>query len=556
MHERAPDTIVAMFAERVAIDHDRIAIHVHRGGQWVPRTWGEVAYDVRRVAAALVDLGVRPGDRVLQFSPNRYEWIVTDLAVQWARGVHVPVHASLAGPQVLYQMIDSGAGVAIFAGGEHLGRLADCRAEVPTDVVFVSHDATAPPWPGANCRALADLMTEVDDARAADVERRAVAETTADDLATIIYTSGTTGEPKGVMLTQGNLRSNAVDTCAIFEQRRDDRRISWLPLSHIFARTCDLYIWIHRGYELALADSPESLIANCGELQPTLLSGVPYFFEKVMRTLVEKGLADQPGVLPNLFGGRMRICMSGGAPLPDHVAEFYNRRGVRLVQGYGLTETSPVIATGTATQWKPGTVGRPIPNVEVGIADDGEIAVRGPHVMRGYWNKPQATAQVLREGWFHTGDLGVIDDEGYLRITGRKKDLIVTAGGKNIAPAYLEGLLTADPLIEQVVVVGDARNYLVALVVPNAAAVRTAIDDSATPPRSLAELALDERVRALVAERIAARLSVVSRYEQVCKFALLGSAFSVDRGELTPSLKLRRQQIAANYAAEIAALYA
>jgi long-chain acyl-CoA synthetase len=552
----AHDTILGLFAARVATSGNQPAIHVRRGEAFVARNWNEVAEDVRRSAAALVGLGVQRGDRVLLVSPNRYEWIVCDLAIQMAQAVHVPVHASLAGPQIAYQVADSGARVMILAGPEQVEKLRPHATEFPPDLQVVTFDSVGEPWTGRQFHRFADLLSSVDGDVALRLQKQGIESVAPDDLATMIYTSGTTGEPKGVMLTQRNLASNACASVAAFGQRPGDVRLTWLPLSHIFARTCDYYTWLACGSELALADSPESVIANCGLIRPTLLNGVPYFFEKVQRALIEKGLDQQPGSLAKWFGGRLRAGVSGGAPLPDHVAVFYQQHGVRLYQGYGLTETSPVISTGTEAYSKLGTVGRAIPGVEVKIADDGEILTRGPHVMRGYWNKPDATAEVLRDGWFHTGDLGELDAEGYLKITGRKKELIVTAGGKNIAPAYLEALLTADPLIQQAIVIGDRRNYLTALIVPNREPLRAAIIKNRIPVTSAEEALRDTRVRQLYADRIRERLAGVSRYEQVCNFTLLGQGFTLEGGELTPTLKLRRGVILAKYAALIDAMYA
>jgi long-chain acyl-CoA synthetase len=373
-----------------------------------------------------------------------------------------------------------------------------------------------------------------------------------EDLATILYTSGTTGEPKGVMLSQRNLASNATASVATFGPRTEDLRLSWLPLSHIFARTCDLYTWLVTGSQLALAETPESVIPICFQLHPTLISGVPYFYEKVQRRFCEMGLAEKPGELMNWFGGRMRLCVSGGAALPRHVARFYDSHGVRLLQGYGLTETSPVIATESLEHRKFGTVGRPVSGVEVRIADDGEILTRGPHVMLGYWNNPQSTSTTIVDGWLHTGDLGQLDGEGFLQITGRKKELIVTAGGKNIAPAYLEGLLIEDPWIQQAVVIGDGRNFLTALIVPDCEAVRSELGLKNAPDHDLWN---NPDVRQQFRARIDRRLAIVSRYEQIGAFALLDRPFSVEHGELTPTLKLRRAQVHANFSPLIESLY-
>ena len=377
---------------------------------------------------------------------------------------------------------------------------------------------------------------------------------TPDDLATILYTSGTTGEPKGVMLTHGNLASNALTCIDTFCHSPDDLRMCWLPLSHIYARTSDLYIWIASGTRMALAESRETLSGQLRGDRSDVHHGVPYFYQKVVSYLQDQGRADEPGALVALLGGRMRNCCAGGAALPDHVAEFFARQGLLLVQGYGLTETSPVIATGTPNAHRLGTVGRPIPDVEVRIADDGEILCRGPNVMRGYWNKPQATAEALAGGWFHTGDLGQLED-GFLRITGRKKELIVTAAGKNIAPTFLESLLVEDPLIAQAFVLGDGRSYLAALIVPEPDKLRAEIVRRQIPVRSAAEALVHPQVRAMYQELIGRRLAGVSYHEQVRAFALLDRGFTIEMGELTPTLKLRRGAVQEHFAEKIRQLY-
>ena len=551
-------TIIRLFAERAARDAARPALRFRRGGDWQTLRWAELADDVRRMAAVLAALGVSPGDRVVQFSPNCYEWIMADLAIQLARAVHVPVHASLAAPQVFEQIVDSGARVVLLAGPDQASSLLAHRQahadQWPPDVKFISYEP-CPPAAGVEIACLRDLLLHADEAAGQRLAREAVEQVTPDQLATILYTSGTTGEPKGVMLSQRNLASNALGTLAAFGQHDDDLRLAWLPMSHIFARTCDVYTWLAGGGELALAESPEATIGNASELRPTLINGVPYFFEKVQRYLVDHGLADQPGVLAAAYGGRLRAACSGGAPLPDHVAAFYNERGVFLGQGYGLTESSPVISAATPTAMKIGTAGRPIPGVEVKIAADGEILTRGPHVMMGYWNKPQATAEVLREGWLATGDLGELDADGFLKITGRKKELIVTSAGKNIAPAYLESLLKADPLIEQAVVVGDRRNYLVALIVPNLTALETHWREHNVEPPDIGELLTYPGTLELYTERINKRLSGVSHYEQIRKFSLLDRPLCAERGEMTLTLKLRREAIHKNFADVIERLY-
>ncbi|HEX4130762.1 MAG TPA: AMP-dependent synthetase/ligase [Pirellulales bacterium] len=542
-------TIVALFHDRVRSDGERVAVHARRGGEMRAHTWNDLARDVRRFAAALASLGVERGDRVLLVSPNRYEWLVTDLGIQTAGAVHVPVHASLSGAQIAFQIADSGAKVIVVSSAEQAEKLAPHAAALPAGTRLVTFDAGVQSWPGHDFLRFEELLaTSRDDFAPASIAPG--------DLATILYTSGTTGEPKGVMLSQNNLASNAISATSAFGPRAGDVRLNWLPLSHIFARTCDFYTWLVQGCELVLADSPETAVPQCAEFHPTLVNGVPYFFERVMRLLQQSPAADRPGALAEIFGGRLRAGIAGGAALPAHVGEFYERNGVTLLEGYGLTETSPVISTCTTTANKRGTVGPPIAGVEVRIADDGEILTRGPHVMLGYWHRPADTAEILRDGWLYTGDLGEIDADGFLKITGRKKELIVTAGGKNISPIALESLLAAEPLIHQAVVIGDGRNYLTALIVPDPATLRAAIIERRIPVTNAAEALASDEVRKLYAKRIRERMAGVSRYEQIGDFILLDRAFTVESGDLTPTLKLRRSAIARKYADKIEAMYA
>jgi long-chain acyl-CoA synthetase len=517
---------------------DQVALWSFRDGEFRPETWRELADDVGRIATALVELGVKPGDRVVQWSENRREWVVTDLAILSIGAVHVPIHAPLAGPQAVEQINDCGAGVVILSGADHLAKLEAVSPALGQKIQTFTHDPTLQPLLPSPQPLAPSPSSPAPDA-----------------LATIIYTSGTTGEPKGAMLTHANLTTNSLAALAPYDFRFDDVRLGVLPLSHIFARTCDLYLSIASGVPLAIGRGREMILDDCRLVRPTLLNAVPYFYDKVMRALREAGRADEPGALQELLGGRMRMCISGGAALPDHVAEFYNARGLFLGQGYGLTETSPVITFSSPDANRIGASGRTIRDVEVRIAPDGEILTRGPHVMRGYWNKPQATREVLQEGWFATGDLGRLDEDGYLFITGRKKELIVTAAGKNIAPVHLEALLAEDPLIAQAMVIGDGRNFLTALIVPNPEPLKREIIARGIPVGSPQEALVHPRVRELYAERIKSRLAAVSTYEQVKQFTLLGQGFTIESGELTPTLKLRRDTIARNYAQQIAEMY-
>ncbi len=565
------ETLVSLFCERVRLSGMRGAIYIPHGTRPAPLasagsptppptipaavasrfqllTWDDLAADVRRAAVALQKLGISPGDRVAQVSGNRYQWIVIDLAIHLARGVHVALHSALSVEQMAWQIADSGSRLVIgSADAPLLGSTpVATAARNQLSARLISDDA------------LAALAAEVLPADADAIELQALSQVKPDDLATILYTSGTTGEPKGVMLSHGNLASNALAALEAFQVSTDDLRLCWLPLSHIYARTSDLYTWIARGYEMGLAQSRETLVDDMAVLRPTVINGVPYFYDKLRRHLIAQGRAEEPGALQQLLGGRMQFCCAGGAPLPDHVAEFFARQGILLAQGYGLTESSPVISTCSPSAQRIGTVGPPIPGIEVRIADDGEILTRGPHVMLGYWNRPADTAATIRNSWLHTGDVGVLED-GYLRITGRKKELLVMNSGKKVVPAYLENRLTADPLIAQAVIVGEGKNYLTALIVLDRDQIRGALesrgadnaaDGKGTDPASSAA------VESLVSQRIAACLAGLSDWEQVVKFAILDRPFSIEQDELTPTLKLRRGVILSHFSEEIERLYA
>jgi long-chain acyl-CoA synthetase len=570
------ETLPAIFHHRIQHSGDRPAIYSKQGGVFSPISWSQLAQDVTILAAGLVRSGVQPGDRVIQFSENRYEWVVVDFAIQLAQAVHVPVHAPLTGSQAAFQIADSGAKVAFVSTAqqaEKLSQAADMTAEPASDSAsskepsFVAEtrdwhsglqvftfDSSPAAIGNAIVRSWRDLMTAISVAEASALARRAVEAVKPEALATILYTSGTTGEPKGVMLTQHNIVSNARAATEGFEMSASDRRLTFLPLSHIFARTCDLYTWLEAGYELGLAESRESVIADCALFRPTLLNGVPYFYDKVRRAIIDQGSQD-PEALRKLLGGDIRLCCSGGAALPDHVFDFFWEHGVPLLQGYGLTETSPVISMSSPDHVRRGASGRTIRDVEVRIADDGEILSRGPHIMVGYYHKPDATAEVIRDGWFHTGDLGRVDEDGFVYITGRKKEILVTSGGKNIAPVYLESLLTEDPLILQAVVFGDGRDYLSALIVPNAAVLQQELTSRGKQMPSGADVLTHPDVLALYEEHIRDRLRNVSYYEQIRKFRLMNRGFTIESGELTPKLSLRRKIIEANCREQIESMY-
>ena len=545
-------TIPTLFFQQVERRGDATAIWFRTDEQYQSASWNQLADEVRRAAAALIDVGVNPGDRVLHVSENRYEWIVTDLAIQTAGAVHVPAHASLTGAQIAYQLQHSGSRVVLLSSDEQAQKLASVAATLPNDVQYFTY---TPSNTTINAAAVTTWSNQTAKAAPLNLPQASSLKLQASDdvspAATILYTSGTTGDPKGVVLTQQNLVSNALDIPGSFGLTTGDVRFSFLPLSHIFARTCDVYAWIACGYELALAYSRESVIADCQQVKPVVMNGVPYFYDKVYQTILANGKADTPGEVRELLGGRIRVLCSGGAALPTHLYDFYLKQGTPILEGYGLTETSPVITLSTIKHFRRDAVGQVLPSVEVRIADDGEVLTRGPHVMPGYWKDDAATAEVIRDGWFYTGDLGNLDADGFLYITGRKKELIVTAGGKNISPVLLESLLSQDPLISQVMVIGDDRKCLSALIVPAMDQLRDELAARQIPVDDLCH----PQVSALYRSILDCRLADVSRYEQIASFTLLQREFSVEKGELTLKSSLRRSVIAEHFSTEIEAMY-
>ena len=542
------DTIVEILCRRIDTDAERPALAVKHDGQFQWLTWGQVAADIAQTAAVLVEQGIERGDRVAQVSENRYEWVIADFAIQMAGAIHVPIHAPLTGQQIAWQVRHSGAKVVLLSGPQQAAKLASLPDREMPQARRVSYE----PVPGIPT--LPELKRSATLAKGTDAACQTRKVIKANSLATILYTSGTTGEPKGVMLTQHNLASNALGTIAAFGTDEDDLRLNFLPLSHVFARTCDLYCWLAGGTRMGIAESRETVIADCQAVHPTVLNGVPHFYDRVYRGLVEKKAADSPGAARAALGGAIRSCCSGGAALPDHLFDYFHGQGVPLLQGYGLSESSPVITLSSKEHFRRGAVGRAIPGVEVRISSDGEILTRGPHVMLGYYQNPVATAEVLKDGWLYTGDLGRLDDDGFLYITGRKKEILVTLGGKNIAPVFLESLLTEDPLILQAMIIGDGRPCLAALIVPNLQSLQAEL--SRLGITTHAEQSLSQpQVTALYQQRINARLSAVSHYEQVRKFVLLPRQFSIEEGEMTAKLSLRRKVIEEHFAPEIEALF-
>jgi long-chain acyl-CoA synthetase len=508
----APETIPAFFARSVAERGNEPALGFIRSGELHWRTWNEVARDAAKIAAVLRMAGLEPGDRVAQVSENRYEWIITDLAVHLAGGVHVPMHVTLSGEQIAEQIADSGARIVFVSSEKFLATFSD---RIDSCVSVLSHDEQRKGW-----------RSTLPDEPAVAPEHVSKP----GDLATILYSSGTTGRPRGVMLTQRNLAFNAAAMADAMAGTAENTRLGVLPLSHIFARTCDLYTCLYLGSRLVLAESRETLGRDLQLVQPTAMNAVPYLYQKIADHIRASGTSDDMSALRKYFGGRIDQLCCGGAALAPETADWYTKRGLTVLVGYGLTESSPVISASTPAANCPGAVGRLLRDVEVRIAADGEVLVRGPNVMRGYWRDEAATSDAIRDGWLHTGDLGEIDADGFLFIRGRKKELLVLSTGKKVMPTRVESLLATSALISQSAVFGDGQQGVVALIVPTA-------DGFADHEAMSAEI-----IRCL---------TCAAHEEQIHRFAILDRPFSIERGELTPKMSLCRKVIAANFAAEL-----
>ena len=592
-----PETLVELYREAFR-RHARPDAFLRKvDGAYRPVPSADVDARVQRVAAALVTRGLAPGDRVGLLSENRLEWILADLGILTAGAADVPIYSTLPAGQAGYILADSGARFAFVSTRDQMEKVLSIAATLPALEALVVFDLPAGAGVGKTVP-FDDFLAEGEAALARNPElasRRGDA-VRATDLATIIYTSGTTGRPKGVMLTHANIAINARDALADFPIGASDRALSALPLSHIFERTGGYYCLLARGASIAYAESVDMIPQNLLEVRPTLMLFAPRLFEKIYRRVMDTALASSAprralylraravawewarrksahrsiplrlalehalfdrlayAALRSRVGGRIRFFISGGAPLNADIAEFFLGVGLPVLEGYGLTETSPVIAVNRLDRNRPGTVGPLIRGVEVRIADDGEILVRGPSVMQGYYHLPEDTARALEGGWFHTGDIGQLE-EGFLRITGRKKDLIVNAGGKKIAPQPIEDALKSIPLFAEAVLIGDRRPYVTALLVPNFDRLEAWARESGVIFESRADLVAHRRVQEHCARLVADATRELAQFEKIKRFTLLDRDFTLTDGELTPTLKVKRGEIARLYSAAIERMY-
>lgn len=592
-------TLGAMFFNRVEKYREHTALRFKKDGAWHDISWNEFGNRVEKMACGLLALGINPGDRVAILSENRPEWAITDFAVISVQGILVPIYHTNKAKQIEFILQDSSAKVLVVSKPSLLQEVLEVRQNLKdlTKIVLIEADGPLDiPQDVMSFQNLLELGAN-QKSKCETKLRELIQTANEDDIVSFVYTSGTTGNPKGVMLSHKNFMSNVKSTSSIVEVEPHWVALSFLPLSHSLERMAGHYLIIYNAGIIAYAEGVNEVVKNLPEVKPDVMVSVPRLYEKMYAGIlnainegsalkkkiflwaVEVGkewfytnlekrtpslslklkhkLADKLvySKLRELTGGRLRFFVSGGAALAKDINEFFHAIGLPILEGYGLTETSPVLTVNTFENLRLGTVGQPIPGVELKIAEDGEIMAKGPNVFKGYFNRPDATEEAFRDGWFLTGDVGVIDADGFLTITDRKKDIIVTSGGKNVAPQNIEGLLATDNFISQAVVFGDKQKYLAALVIPDFQMLGNWAKENGITYSNRQELIQNPKVIELYNERIKELIKDLPSYEQIKKFALLPEEFSTETGELTPSLKVRRKVVQEKYAEIIGGLF-
>jgi len=602
-----PQTINELFNQAMRERAKLVVMRYKRDRRWHDITGAQLDERVRDLALALHRFGVRAGDRLALLAESCPEWSITDYAILANGAINVPIYPTQAVDQVGYILRNSGARILFISNVKQLRRIQPAldalkSKERPRLIMFEAPKEGKEEKKGGAVTTLADLEKAGREERSVNqrLYEQLSAQSQPDDLATIIYTSGTTGEPKGVMLTHRNLISNALSSGEVFDLRPNDSALSFLPLSHVFERTV-LYIYMGFGVQINFARGVETVAEDIKEVRPTVVTAVPRLFEKIYAT-INKRAAEQSPMKQKIFhravevgrevamlrdkgervpirlalelkaldrlvftkwraaiGGRLRFFVSGGAALPPELAYIFAGAGITILQGYGLTETSPVVSFNRPEANRIGTIGQAIPGVKVRAAEDGELLVQGDNVMQGYYQMAEETERVLQRRpdgvWFHTGDIGTIEADGYIRITDRKKDLIKTSLGKYIAPQPIENLIRAIPMVEQAIVIGNARKFPSALIVPSFDALRSYAKSLGVEAKDNAELARHPRIVEYFKKKVDEVTRDLSPHEKIKKVALLDQEFSVESGELTPTLKVRRKFVEDKHRAVIDALY-
>jgi long-chain acyl-CoA synthetase len=585
-------TINDLFCRIAAAANPRAMLWQDEFGRWQPISSDQFYQRVRALAEAFLNWGAHKGDRIAIIGENRWEWAVTDFASLAIGAANVPIYPTLTGEQVAELLRDAGCGIAVVSNRQQFDKLNAVRSRTDLERIVIMDSAALP----EGAIAFKDVIAGADSkgSKRAPVFDALVRSVGPKDLATLIYTSGTTGEPKGVSLTHGNIAANQIWAGMEYNFSSADSCISFLPLSHITARALD-YVMYNHGAQVAFCSQFDKLPQAMKEIRPTVLVGVPRVYEKIRQAVEAKSAASPAkkrilawavkrgasyrdtvygGRKPNAllwkladklvyskvkvaFGGRVRAFISGGAPLGIDTAQWFASVGIALWEGYGLTETSPVIALNNPMTHRMGSVGRPLPNVELKLAEDGELLTRGPGVFQGYWQKPAANAECFDpDGWFRTGDIAQLDSDGFLYITDRKKELLKTSGGKLVAPQPIENKLKNNVLVAQAALVGDRHKFISVLLSPNFAALEEWTKNLGIVTKSRAELVADSRVIALFGEIVREVNGGLANFETLKRFRVVADEWTQESGELTPSMKLKRRAITARYAAAIDEFYA
>ena len=563
-------------------------------GKYVPISTEEFADRVKCFSLGLRDLGLEAGDKLIILSENRPEWVISDIANLCLGGITVPIYTSLLPEQIKYIIDDSDAKIVVVSDQGQWQKIEAIKSELTKVASYITCLSEAPEGVLTFAQVL-ERGKKMDKQNPGLFEKMAL-EVKPDAIASIIYTSGTTGPPKGVMLTHSNIFSNVKTCSSILPFKDTDTVLSFLPLSHILERMA-MFVYLHNGMSIGFAESIDTLGENLLEVRPHIMVNVPRVLEKIYAKVIDnvqvssslkrkiffwavkvgrkygrKKILNQPIskllqfkrnlanklVFSKVYaktGGRVRFFLCGGAPLSKDIGEFFYAIGLTVIEGYGLTETSPVITANTFENLKFGTVGKPIPGVDVRIDEDGEILTKGPHVMNGYYKKEAASREVFEGGWFHTGDIGHFDEEGFLVITDRKKDIIVTSGGKNVAPQPIEGILNLNPYISSALVIGDRRKFISALVVPDFEKLEEYAKQNNISFEDHRDLAKNEEIVRFIQEQVDHSASNLASYEKVKKIALLDKEFEIEKGEITPTLKLKRNIVEEKHKGIINAMY-
>lgn len=563
-------------------------------GKYVPISTEEFADRVKCFSLGLRDLGLEAGDKLIILSENRPEWVISDVANLCLGGITVPIYTSLIPEQIKYIIDDSDAKIVVVSDQGQWQKIEAIKSELTKVTSYITCLSEAPEGVLTFAQVL-ERGRKMDKQNPGLFEKMAL-EVKPDAIASIIYTSGTTGPPKGVMLTHSNIFSNVKTCSSILPFKDTDTVLSFLPLSHILERMA-MFAYLHNGMSIGFAESIDTLGENLLEVRPHIMVNVPRVLEKIYAKVIDnvqvssslkrkiffwavkvgrkygrKKILNQPIskllqfkrnlanklVFSKVYaktGGRVRFFLCGGAPLSKDIGEFFYAIGLTVIEGYGLTETSPVITANTFENLKFGTVGKPIPGVDVRIDESGEILTKGPHVMNGYYKKEAASREVFEGGWFHTGDIGHFDEEGFLVITDRKKDIIVTSGGKNVAPQPIEGILNLNAYISNALVIGDSRKFISALVVPNFEKLEEYAKQNNISFEDHCDLVKKEEIVRFIQEQVDRSVPNLASYEKVKKIALLDKEFEIEKGEITPTLKVKRNIVEEKYKGIIDAMY-